>query len=229
LTEVRDHFPITPRTLVHEALDGGDPQAVAAHLIRLYERPLRIYFGATSFRNLGDPEDIVAGFLADRLSRSDWLQGWRDACRSREIPLRRWLLNALNFYLQEEVRRAARDRRLPEPTTGATTFGESGAERTFEREAAREVVAEALARTEAACRAAGQVVHYEVFVRHTIDGQPYDTLGPALALSLSRCAGCVRTVSAKFRRAVAEVLAEEGIEDGDLDREIGRLMEALRQ
>lgn len=228
MTEVQDHFPPTPRTLVHEALDGGDPQAVAAHLIRLYERPLRIYFGATSFRNLGDPEDIVAGFLADRLSRSDWLQGWRDACRSREIPLRRWLLNALNFYLKEEARRAARDRRLPEPTTGATSSEEGGAERTFEREAARAVVAEALARTEAACREVGQSRHYEVFVRHTIDRQPYETIGPALGLSLSQCGGQVRTVTAKFRRAVAEVLAEEGIEDGELDREIVRLMEALR-
>ncbi|MCE2883485.1 MAG: ubiquitin-like domain-containing protein [Planctomycetaceae bacterium] len=225
---MQDHFPPTPRTLVHEALDGGDPQAVAAHLIRLYERPLRIYFGATSFRNLGDPEDIVAGFLADRLSRSDWLQGWRDACRSREIPLRRWLLNALNFYLKEEARRAARDRRLPEPTTGATSSEEGGAERTFEREAARAVVAEALARTEAACREVGQSRHYEVFVRHTIDRQPYETIGPALGLSLSQCGGQVRTVTAKFRRAVAEVLAEEGIEDGELDREIVRLMEALR-
>ena len=228
MTGVQDHFPPTPRTLVHDALDRGDPQAVAAHLIRLYERPLRIYYGATSFRNLGEPREIVAGFLVDRLSREDWLLGWREACRSREIPLRRWLLNALNFYLQEEARRTARDRRLPEPAVGATSVEESGAERAFEREAARAVVTEALSRTEAACREVGQSRHYEVFVRHTIDRQPYETIGPALGLSLSQCAGHVRTVTAKFRRAVAEVLAEEGVEDGELDREIVRLMEALR-
>ncbi len=224
----QEHFPPTPRTLVHEALERGEPKAVAAHLIRLYERPLRIYLSATSFRTLGEPGDVVAGFLADRLSRPDWLLDWREACRDREILLRRWLLNGFNFYLQEEVRRIRRDRALPEPGDVPPREPVSSAERAFDREAARAVVAEALVRTESICRAAGQSRHYEVFVKHAIHGQPYETIGGALGLSPTQCAGHMRTAAAKFRATIAEVLAEEGLGGDGLDREIVRLIEALR-
>jgi len=225
----QEHFPPTPRTLVHDALDGGNHAALAAHLMAIYERPLMVYFSATSFRALGDPRDIVAGFFAERLSRPSWLEDWRAASISREIPLRRWLLNALNFYLQEETRRLARDRRtqgtgeFPEIASAATS-----AEVEFERESARAITAEALRRTRSACENAGQAKHYEVFVKHCVEAQPYEVLAPLFGLSKSQCAGHVRTATSKFRRALLETLLDEGTAPHDLEAEIARLLGALR-
>lgn len=224
-----DHFPPTPRTLVHDALDRGDHAGLAAHLMTVYERPLMVYFSATSFRDLGRPREVIAGFFADRLSRTSWLEDWRAACALHEIPLRRWLLNALNFYLKEEARRLARNRR----TQGTGDVPDiasdgSGAQAQFEREAARSIAAEALRRTRVACDAAGQARHYEVFVKHCVDGQTYETLGPLMGLSETQCAGHVRTVSVKFRHALVETLLDEGADPHDLDAEIVRLLGALR-
>lgn len=225
-----EHFPPTPRTLVHNALDCGDHAALASHLMAMYERPLMIYFSATTFRTLGSPREVVASFFADRFSRPEWLHDWREACQKSEIPLRRWLLNALNFFLQEEARRIARDRRtqgtggVPEAASEA-----SAAEASFEREAARSIVAEALRRTRAASDAAGQSTHYEVFVQHFIDGKPYEVLAPIFGLTESQCAGYVRTTSAKFRRSLAQTLLDEGASTADLDSEITVLLGALRQ
>ena len=39
--------------------------------------------------------------------------------------------------------------------------------------------------------------------------------------------GLVRTVSMKFRRAIAELLVEDGADPCELDHEIARLMESL--
>lgn len=234
---VVEHFPKTPRTLVHDALERREGHAVAAHLMRLYERPLCVYFNATSFRGLGDARDVIAGFFADRFSRPDWLQAWREACEKSEMPLRRWLLTSLNFYLHEQSRRNTRDRRT-QGNGGSTAFvGERAAEpaaaspsaeQAFERESARSIVAAALQTTRVECEAAGQSTHFEVFVSHLVDGQPYDSIGAARGLSTSQCAGLVRTASAKFRAAIGETLLDEGADPTTLDDEIARLIGALR-
>lgn len=233
----RNHFPRTPRTVVFEALEQGQVHQLSGELMRLYALPLEIYFSATSFRNLGAPSDIVAGFFASRFSQPDWLPDWRVRHQTDQIPLRRWLLTSLNFYLHEELRRQRRDRRegahnseaLSEALSEARASADydDSAERRFEREAARAVVGEALERTREASIAAGQSVHLEVFMRHFIGQEPYETLGPEFGLGVTQCAGYTRTVAAKFRRALAEILVREGADPNDLDGEIGRLMEAL--
>jgi hypothetical protein len=38
----------------------------------------------------------------------------------------------------------------------------------------------------------------------------------------------VRTASAKYRRELCQILRDEGVDPRDFDREIARLMEALR-
>lgn len=229
MTVTNDHFPPTPRTLVHEALDRGDHASLAAHLMAIYEQPLMVYFGATSYRGLGPPRDVVAGFFAARLAREDWLRDWRDSCAIRDIPLRRWLLNALNFYLKEEVRRLARDRRTEGTGDVPQLASEArAAEVQFEREAARSIVGEALRRAREACESAGQSTHFEIFMRHFIDEHPYDRLAHAFGLSESQCAGHARTASAKFRRALMETLLDEGADPSGLDDEIASLLGALR-
>lgn len=229
MTEPRDHFPNTPRTVVFDAIDAGRAQQLSGELMRLYAKPLEIYFSATSFRALGAPSDIVAGFFSSRFSQPAWLADWRARHGIDQIPLRRWLLTSLNFYLHEELRRQKRDRRSEQPDGGvpATRTSDESAERRFEREAARAIVGEALDRVRDEARAAGQSVHLEIFMRHFISQEPYETLAPGFGLSATQCAGYARTVAVKLRRALAEFLVREGADPNDIDQEIGRLMEAL--
>lgn len=229
MTAPRDHFPRTPRTVVLEALDQGRVQDLSGELMRLYAQPLEIYFSATTFRNLGTAPDIVAGFFSSRFSQPGWLADWRARHEIDRIPLRRWLLNSLNFYLHEELRRRKRDQRIEQGDGGVQPplQRDDSAERRFEREAARAIVGEALERAREELVAADQSVHLEIFMRHFIGQEPYELLAPGFGLSVTQCAGCARTVAAKLRRALAEILVRDGADPNDLDREIGRLMEAL--
>lgn len=225
----RDHFPRTPRTVVFESLDEGRAHEVVGGLMALYAEPLEIYFAATSFRGLGEPRDIVAGFFSSRMAQPRWLADWRARHEIDQIPLRRWLLTSLNFYLHEEVRRRDRDRR---DGTVAADFGTAptappSAERAFERESARSIVGLALERTREACAAAGQARHLEVFMRHFMHQVPYEQLARELAASEGQCAGMSRTVAAKLRRELAAILLEEGVEPDRLNEEIARLLEVL--
>lgn len=229
MSATRDHFPRTPRTVVFEAIAHGRAHDLAGELMRLYAAPLEIYFNATSFRDLGEARDIVAGFFSSRFAQPDWLAEWKARHESDGIPLRRWLLTSLNFYLHEEYRRRGRDGRA-EPlgaAASATPSKAGSAERAFDRVAARAIVGEALERTREACLACGQPVHLEVFMRHLVGHQPYETLAPSLGLTPTQCAGMTRTVASKFRRCLAEVLVREGADPQDLDGEIARLMESL--
>ena len=225
----RDHFPRTPRTVMFEAIEDGRAHDLAGELMRLYALPLEIYFAATSFRNLGDARDMVTGFFSSRFSQPGWLAEWKARHEIDRIPLRRWLLTSLNFYLHEEYRRRGRDRRAEplEPAIAAAASPAGSAERVFDRDAARAIVGEALERAREVSLAAGQAVHFEVFMRHLVGHEPYETIAPALGLSATQCGGMTRTVASKFRRALAEVLVREGADPEDLDREIARLMESL--
>lgn len=224
----RDHFPRTPRTIVFESLAEGRAHELAGDLMSLYAEPLQIYFSATSFHSLGEPRDIVAGFFASRFSQPTWLADWRARHELDQIPLRRWLLNSLNFYLHEESRRVARDRRIETlPTVGAEIAEAAGAERTFERESARLIVARALERTRLACEAAGQARHLEIFMRHFLGQVPYERLAQEHGFTTTQCAGMSRTVAAKLRRELASMLLAEGADPQRLDEDIGRLIEAL--
>ena len=98
-----------------EAIEDGRAHELAADVMRLYATPLEVYFAATSFRSMGSPSDIVAGFFCSRLSQPTWLADWKARHEIDQIPLRRWLLTSLNFYLQEEHRRRQRSQNEPRP------------------------------------------------------------------------------------------------------------------
>ena len=229
MTSARDHFPRTPRTIVFESLDEGRQQELAGQLMSLYALPLQIYFSATSFRGLGPPADVIAGFFSSRFSQPTWLAEWRARQEIDQIPLRRWLLTSLNFYLHEEARRRARDRQAAELTSaGEEAAGVApSADRAFERDSARAIVAQALERTRAACDAAGQAQHLEIFMRNFVRQVPYELLAREHGLSTTQCAGLSRTVAVKFRRELAGILIAEGADPQRLDDEIARLLEVM--
>jgi hypothetical protein len=225
----REHFPRTPRTMVFEALDGGRVRDIAGELMQLYDQPLQVYYSATSFRDLGEPKDIVGGFFSSRFSQDGWLDDWRARHKSDAIPLRRWLLNSLNFYLHEEARRRVRDRRdgAAGSAADASLASAQSAESAFWREAARAIVGEALDRTREECARAGQSVHFEIFMRHFLRQTPYEQLASELGFTTVQCAGLARTVSFKFRKELASILLREGGDPHALDEEIAALLGAL--
>jgi len=219
-------FPKTPRTMVLDALAGGDAQALPARLMELYRVPLEQYFAATSFRHVGRPTDVVAGYFASRFSNPGWLDDWRGRHEVDGIPLRRWLVNGLNFYLLEEHRRGKRGPVLDDGAA-SDAADESDALAAFERAAARRLVARALERTREGCEADGQQAHFDIFVRHVMKGQHYHAIHADLGIEPQRSAGMVRTASARFRRALAGILVGEGADPERIDDEIAALMEAL--
>ena len=85
----QDAFPQTLRTWIGARLvDGHAGRAdVNRHLMTVYLRPLKIYFMGTSERWLGEPDDVVSGFFADRLARENFLDDWI----ASGVSLRRWL------------------------------------------------------------------------------------------------------------------------------------------
>ena len=70
-TRTRDVFPVTQRTWLGRALVRGHEGLSEAnhHIMDVYAQPLKVYYLGSSFRTLGEPDDVVQGFFADRLAR----------------------------------------------------------------------------------------------------------------------------------------------------------------
>jgi hypothetical protein len=147
------------------------------------------------------------------------------------MRLRRWLMNGILFYGQgvarDRMRAAARGGAV-EPRELDRREGDGAtAEADFERAWAVAVVREATARVEATLEAEGRAVDFEIFRRHAIDGQPYAIFAREVGRSEQQCAGATRLVAQRVRAALAEVLREEGVAEGELDAEIARVRGVL--
>jgi hypothetical protein len=192
-----------------------------------YAEPLSVFVRGSSLARLGEPDEIVNGFFAARLSDAAFLEGW---ARSG-MRLRRWLMNGILFYGQgvarDRMRAAARGGAV-EPRELDRREGDGAtAEADFERAWAVAVVREATARVEATLEAEGRAVDFEIFRRHAIDGQPYAIFAREVGRSEQQCAGATRLVAQRVRAALAEVLREEGVAEGELDAEIARVRGVL--
>jgi len=101
-----DHFPSTHATWIDAQLtiaeragahteDGQSARrALQQHLMQRYHEPLRAYVRGSSMRQLGDADELVGGFFADRVGAHGFLADWRES----RMPLRRWLMNGISFY-----------------------------------------------------------------------------------------------------------------------------------
>lgn len=212
MSDRREHFPATERTWLHDAIADGRRGEVSHFVMKVYAEPLAIYCAATSFRSLGDPKDLVAGFFASRLDDPAWIESWAETNESQGIRLSRWLMNGLNFFLHEEARRRQRDGRVSTDAAVALSAAPDAAmraEQAFDRSLALAIVREAIERASAACAAAGQSAHFEIFMQHHGHGRPYDSFAASHGVDPAQCAGMARTAAAKFRKALAEIIARE--------------------
>lgn len=215
-----DLFDPTPRTTMVQWMKSNERARVREFLMRSYLDPLAGYLAATSFRRLGEPRDVVAGFFASRLDRDDWLESWRDS----GTRLRRWLMTGLLFYCREEIRRQQRTApvEVEEPIAPS-------AEQQFEAEYAQTLVRTATESARAACEADGLVRHWNLFLRHFVEGTTYEVLARDESLSVGQVNGMVRTAMTRFRKAVGEAILMDGADPRELDAEIQALLARLRR
>lgn len=215
-----DVFPATMVTWIDERLGTGAAgrQDVNRHIMTVYDWPLRVYFMGTRDRWLGEPEDVVQGFFASRLSKEDFLGQWRGS----KLKLRQWLINAFCFYLKELHRARRRDARNVSPAEEPAVEFKPGP--SFDRAYVVSVVREALRKTQELCERENLAAHWEIFVRHYYQGQAYADFAKEFGVDASRAAVMARTARSKFQATLRSMLSRDGTGE-DPDDEIRDLLE----
>jgi DNA-directed RNA polymerase specialized sigma24 family protein len=215
-------FPPTPREwLASQSLSGRTGRRLAnAFVMELYAPALEAYLRGSRWRSAGEPRDLVHGYFASRLSREDFFERWL----ASGLRFRRWLVNGMLFHLRE----ATRGRRpITIADDEAALAPEPDAVERFEQEWARGIVRAACERASAECMVAGRWVHWRLFIRHTVDGVPYSKLAAELGIQPERAPGLARTAAHALRRAIHELLIQEGVPPGEVAAETDRLLTAL--
>ncbi|MCA9309897.1 MAG: sigma-70 family RNA polymerase sigma factor [Phycisphaerales bacterium] len=223
-TRTRDVFPMTQRTWLGRALVRGSEGLSEAnhHIMEVYAHPLKVYFLGSSFRSLGEPDDVVQGFFADRLAREGYLDRWIESDR----PLRYWLIVGFKHFLFErsrELKRSARAQALPDEIGVDHDEPESR----FHREAALAIASEAMRQAHDECERRGQGDHWNIFVRHYVDGLPYEAVGQEFGVTHRRAAVMARTASNRFRASLRELVSWNNAAAHDVDAEIRSLLETI--
>lgn len=225
-----DAFPATVTWLGERVAQG--PRGIDdanRHIMAIYAHPLKVYFLGSTLRWVGEPEEIVQGFFADRLSRPDFLNKWIASQR----PLRFWLITGFKFYILESARALQRDRAVASidagsgtgPMAGEVPDADAGDQRSFDREVALGIVREAADRARKSCDDDALGAHWTVFVRHHLDGHPYERIAPDLGVDRARCAVMARTAATRFKAQLRALVAWEGASEEEIDREIRQLLE----
>jgi len=228
-----DVFPSTHATWLRESIAAGPDgrsRATQAVLAR-YREPLRIYLSGTTFGRStrrdpldgADGEDLVHGFLAHRVARPEFLEGWIHS----GFTLRRWMINGFLFYLREQ-NRSARRRRAREGAASPSTGRVDDPLVRFERAWALAVIREASAATESTLAERGKRAHWELFVRHFVDDIPYGELTPPFGLTPSQAASVAREVAFLLRGNIRKVLAADGVPEEDVGPELALIEDLLR-
>ncbi len=221
----RDAFPQTLNpTWWDIRLEGGDEASMRElrnHIMTIYAEPLKAYYYGSSFREMGDADDIVQGFFSDRLSRPDYLRQWRSSGKK----LRRWLMNGLCFYLRECIHKEnQRD------ATGTHALAELAASDETQSQAMdlaflRSVVQSALETARKECSERGLVDHWEYFYAYHLQGRSCDDLAAQHSIDRDRMWVMIRTGQRRFAKAVRDHLAEDGVRADQIDAEIQSLLD----
>lgn len=228
----RSAFPTTHATALLTLVSSegaGAEQAKAAGiaLMRRYADPLTVFVRGSSLARLGEPEEIVNGYFATRLSDEAAIIEFLTKWNASGMRLRRWLMNGILFYGQGLARdrvRAQQRGGSVEPSALDRREGTAGSGETdFERAWALAVVREATARAEIELLDEGRSIDFDIFRRHAIDGHPYAAFARELGRSEQQCAGATRLVAQRVRAKLAELLVEEGVPAAEIDAEIARV------
>jgi hypothetical protein len=223
----KDVFPSTLNTWIGERLREGDrgrPE-LNRYVMQVYAEPLRVYFLGARDRSLGEPEEVVEGFFADRLGREGYFREWE----ASGMRLRRWLMNGFGFYMKElrrEKRKDGRSREIDETNEPQSEDSAKQVEAEMDRAFAASVVREALRQARDACRDKGLSRHWDVFYKRYYEGLSYADFVKEYGIDADRASEMARTAAGRFRAALREVLASDGARESEIDEEIRGLLEA---
>lgn len=215
-------FPETQRTWIVDRIGEGEDREVRQHLMAVYAQPLQ-QLARTRFRmDAGLAMDLVHGFFASRLGRSDYLLQWD----KREMRLRGWLWNGLCFFLKEE-RRANRRFRTVQNVPDAADPSQKDPAEDLDRAFARALVQEARVRARHSCEADGFVKHWTVFTRRYEGEEALTAIAGDLGVSPDRALVMLRAPRLRFRQAITELLLADGVSAADMPRALRKLQEAI--
>ncbi|MEO1130719.1 MAG: hypothetical protein AAFX05_13590 [Planctomycetota bacterium] len=209
----QDAFPPTAHTWLGQRLESGEVGPAREHVMAVYFGPLTIYIKGSSFRRLGDPQELVAGFFSDRLAREDYLDRWL----SSDLPLRVWLIKGLRFYLQEYIRAEKRHAgQLPADVDDAADAPGSQ----FRQTVAHNMMREAVRATSTALQDEGLGEHWDVFRLHHLEGMPYARIADLKNLTEERAAVMARTAARRLRNTTRQLCAWPGATTAQIDAEL---------
>jgi hypothetical protein len=221
-----DVFPSTLNTWIDDERRRGlsGQLAVNHYVMSAYAWPLRVYYLGTNMRWLGEPDEIIDGFFASRLAHDDFYEKWRGSGKR----LRHWLINALHFYLREQLQKSRRDRTVAAPGAEAGDVTFSGdPDRETDRIAAQAFVREAMNLAAQTCRDKNLGDHWSLFLRHHVDGRDFNELAREFSVDAARAAVMSRTAQRHFHLALREIIARDGVPDDQIDAEIQLLLERI--
>ncbi len=224
-SDTKDVFPKTMGTWIDRRLKEGavGRELVNSHIMSVYAHPLKIYYLGSSFRTLGEADDMVDGFFASRLQKQGYFDQWQES----GLRLRRWLINGFIFHLKEEIRRRKRNdgSSLEEGMDVPDTVDPGQA---FERAWALSMVQDAWREAAASCEEQGLDDHWQLFIRHHVDGLPYRRIVDEFDVTPSQAAVMVRTATGRFKDAIRLRIILDGVHEDDVDGELQRLMEIMQ-
>lgn len=237
--QASDLFPETESGYLLDAVRGVAPEVASTYVMRVYLNPLCSYFASTSYKRMGPPADVVAGFFADRLARPDWVTRWFEARQTSGMRFSRWILNAFNNYLREEYRRGVRDQRIPvadplildraeAPLGSAQDSVQDQCVKRFERDRAEAVLREAMEMARTRTTPGSRPVDFSLFEDHFLKDMTYAAIAEARGMTLAEVRRESRLATVRLRLALEAVLFNEGITRERMDEEVRLLYEAVR-
>lgn len=231
------HFPTTDWSLLAAVREARlrAARAPADRLLSLYLPCIRGYLEQQWRFRADEVDDLVQGFIADRIIDGELLSS-ADHARGR---FRSLLLSALQRYVIDRQRRRRVRQAGPLPADDeehpATASRQGDPAEQFDRTWARSVLTEALARARRYCETHDRLDMWRVFelrlVAPAADGVrpvPYAEMVRLLGLQApSQAAGLLVSAKRLFHRKLAEVLCEVLGSEADLESELRDLVRIL--
>ena len=212
----RQQFPLTDDRRVRDwiRVSPEEPESLARQVMERYYRPLQVYFLGSSFRELGDAEELVGQFFADRLQNRSFFERWRERCEevSESIRLRVWLMSSFKQFLIEEAARQNRNRTRQADTLPPedTLAGRNHPERDYARAVALELVRSACEETRRICERNGDERMWTALVAKHYFGRRYREIADALGVSESGVRALAIAGQEEVRRCLPPSTARRG-------------------
>jgi RNA polymerase sigma-70 factor (ECF subfamily) len=237
---LREVFPATHWSLVDRARQSDEVarREALAHFLQQYLPALKMHLTAGKRLSVERAEDLLQGFVADKIIEQSIL----DHARRGQGKFRSFLLATLNHYIISQYRIESAAKR--QPAQGLTELhanetqmsgGDDPADQ-FNIAWARELVAEAIQRMKAECFRSNRRDLWSIFearlLKPAFDGHPptdYAVLVEELSLAtpLDACR-LLTTAKRMFSRNLHAVASEYAVpEEGGSDAEIEDLRKTL--